>query len=366
MRILHLPLWTPNKSDIQLGNFIQHHISLSGKAHEIHTLEFFSDGSARNINVSSTKRLTSISYPKSRFKLIAFLWYLKAVRLSLRHLKKIDFDPDIIHCHVAGRNLWMANRFFARVPKILSEHWSGYVNGNFDKQSFIVKRHMIQQINKCDVVTSVSDHLSQSMYEKGVNNGIVKLQNVIRFKEKLELSSQVEMSFLMVADLVDEVKNVSGVIEAMNQLTKDYPFFKLVIIGDGPDMEILKNKACNLEDHIHFVGRLAQDKVQDFLVKADCLIVNSNHETYSMITIESILTGCPVIATRCGGPEQFVNAENGILIPKSNLDGLKQAMKDLHRNRMNYEPQKVRNSVQGDYSESSLEAKLNSIYSRFI
>ena len=65
---------------------------------------------------------------------IAFLWYLKAVRLSLRHLKKIDFDPDIIHCHVAGRNLWMANRFFARVPKILSEHWSGYVNGNFDKQ----------------------------------------------------------------------------------------------------------------------------------------------------------------------------------------------------------------------------------------
>ena len=66
-----------------------------------------------------------------------------------------------------------------------------------------------------------------------------------------------------------------------------------------------------LEDRIQFLGRVVQEDVQQLLLKADCTIINSNFETFSMVALESILTGCPVICTSCGGPEQFINKSKG-------------------------------------------------------
>ena len=367
MKILHLPLWVPNKNDVQLGNFIQQHISISASNNEIHSLEFIADETIDKIILSNHPSVTRITYPKSTNRFINLFWYLKAAKLAAKELKEIGFEPDIVHCHVAGRNLWMAQKYYPNVPRLLSEHWSGYVNGNFEKQSVIYKKYVVRLINKCDLVTSVSTHLRESLISHGVQNEIILLQNVIKFKKKIKINDSEKLNFLMVADLFDEAKNVSGVIEAMNQLGADYPGFRLNIIGDGPDMLSLKNsvKQLKMDDKITFLGRLVQSEVQNHLIDADCLIVNSNYETYSMVTIESILTGCPVIATRCGGPEQFVNAENGILIPKSNLKQLQRAMTDFHQNRMSYGPERVRDSVREDYSESRLEVELNIIYSRF-
>ena len=269
MKILHLPLWAPNKNDVQLGNFIQHHISLSARKHEVHSLEFIAAEDCNEIVLLEKEKVSQISYPKSSFKIINFFRYLRAAELAVNHLKKIGFYPDIVHCHVAGRNLWMANKYFPTVPKVISEHWSGYINGNFKNSNYFVKKFMIHQMNRCDAVTSVSEHLKTSLLEHGIDSNVTLLNNVIKYKEKSMVSASGDMIFLMVADLLDEVKNVSGAIEAINQLTHDYSCFKLMIIGDGPDMVFLRKQVerNNLESKIHFLGRLIQDDVQDYLLQ---------------------------------------------------------------------------------------------------
>ncbi len=364
MKILHLPLWVPNENDIQLGNFIQEHISLSSKRNEIHSIEFFADPNLHQVKIESNSGVTRISYPKSKFRALNLLRYIKASRLAINELTKIGFFPDLIHCHVAGRNLWMAHKYFSNKPIVLSEHWSGYVNGNFERQSYLMKKFILSLINKCNVVTSVSDHLKEGMIRQGVSKEIVILQNAIKYKEKTAIKETEQMTFLIVADLVDEIKNISGVLEAIKQLKLEHPHFKLIIVGDGPDSPILKEKTnvLDLETQLSFVCRLAQQKVQDYLLKADCLIVNSNYETFSMVTIEAILTGVPVIASRCGGPEQFVNAKNGLLIPKRDKKSLVNAMKEMYQNRSQYKPNVVRNSVKENYSLDRVEDQLNEIY----
>ena len=364
MKILHLPLWVPNENDIQLGNFIQEHISLSSKRNEIHSLEFFADPNLHQINIESNSGVTRISYPKSKFRALNLLRFIKASKIAINELRKIGFAPDLVHCHVAGRNLWMAQKYFPNKPIVLSEHWSGYVNGNFERQSFLMKKFILSRINKCNVVTSVSNHLKEGMIRQGVNKEIVILQNVIRYKEKTAIKETEQMTFLIVADLVDEIKNISGVLEAMKQLKLEHTHFKLIIIGDGPDSRVLKEKinVLDIETQVSFVGRLAQQEVQDYLLKADCLIVNSNYETFSMVTIEAILTGVPVIASRCGGPEQFVNAKNGLLIPKRDKKSLVNAMKEMYQNRSQYKPNVVRSSVKENYSLDRVEDQLNEIY----
>ena len=364
MKILHLPLWAPNKNDIQLGNFIQEHISLSAINNEVHSLVFFTDENIENIKIESSADVTRIYYPKSRNRIINFFRFLKAAKIGVEGLKKKGFEPELVHCHVAGRNLWLAQKYYSNKPIVLSEHWSGYLNGNFESQSYLVKKYLIRKINRCDIVTSVSAHLAEGMRFQGVKNRILLLQNVIRCREKLDLNKSEGINFLIVADLLDEVKNISGAITAMHHLHSKYPEIKLYIIGDGPDSDALKNtvKALGLEAKISFLGRLVQTEVQNHLLNADCTIVNSNYETYSMVTIESILTGVPVIATRCGGPEQFVNTQNGFLIPKSDSVSLEKAMEEMIQNRMDFNPKAVRESLSEDYSVDKVEKDLTEIY----
>lgn len=364
MKILHLPLWAPNKNDIQLGNFIQEHISLSAINNEVHSLVFFTDENIENIKIESSADVTRIYYPKSRNRIINFFRFLKAAKIGVEELKKKGFEPELVHCHVAGRNLWLAQKYYSNKPIVLSEHWSGYLNGNFESQSYLVKKYLIRKINRCDIVTSVSAHLAEGMRFQGVKNRILLLQNVIRCREKLDLNKSECMNFLIVADLLDEVKNISGAITAMHHLHSKYPEIKLYIIGDGPDSDALKNtvNSLGLEAKISFVGRLVQTEVQNHLLNADCTIVNSNYETYSMVTIESILTGVPVIATRCGGPEQFVNTQNGLLIPKSDSVSLEKAMEEMIQNRMDFNPKAVRESLSEDYSVDKVEKDLTEIY----
>ena len=364
MKILHLPLWVPNKNDIQLGNFIQEHISLSSKRNEIHSLEFFADSNLNQVKIESNSVVTRISYPKSKFRALNLLRYIKASKIAINELRKTEFVPDLVHCHIAGRNLWMAHKYFPNKPIVLSEHWSGYLNGNFERQSYLIKKFILSRINKCNVVTSVSNHLKEGMIRLGVNKEIVILQNAIRHKEKTTVKETEEMTFLIVADLVDEIKNISGVLEAIKELKLEHSHFKLIIVGDGPDSRILKEKTnvLDLETQVSFVGRIVQQDVQDYLLKADCLIVNSNYETFSMVTIEAILTGVPVIASRCGGPEQFVNANNGLLIPKMDKKSLVNAMKEMYQNRSQYKPNIVRSSIKENYSLDRVEDQLNEIY----
>ena len=77
-----------------------------------------------------------------------------------------------------------------------------------------------------------------------------------------------------------------------------------MIVGGGKDLVNLERLVAEkkIRSGVVFQGRCVQEVVQDHFLQADCVIVNSHVETYSMVTIESILSGCPVIATRCGGP----------------------------------------------------------------
>ena len=368
MKVLHLPLWAPNESDVQLGNFIQQHIEVSRQTHDVYSIAFFSDSNLSNVLIRSEDYKIEVFYPKRRFKWCTLYWYIKACRLAIIQLKNDDFEPELIHCHVAGRNLWFASKYFGNKPYVISEHWSGYLNGHFDRLPFYFRRFLIGKMNRAKVLTCASSHLAESLIEIGVKKRIEILQNVIQHKEKKDGNVSDDFTFLIVADLVDEVKNITGVIEAISLLELDSSQLKLSIVGGGRDQKKLERlvKDKGMHSQVTFHGRCVQSVVQEYLLNANCLIVNSRVESYSMVTVESILTGCPVIATRCGGPEQFINGDNGILINTNDVNGLKDAILEMIRNKAIYTPEKVRNSIVNVYSEKSVKNHLDQIYRKAI
>jgi glycosyltransferase involved in cell wall biosynthesis len=179
----------------------------------------------------------------------------------------------------------------------------------------------------------------------------VILPNVVPGLERAVPEAGTAGALLVVADLVDRIKNVSGVLRALAAARKQDQRLSLDIIGDGEDRSALQQLAMELglQDAVRFLGRLDNASVLDHMATRWALVVNSRFETFSVVTGEALALGRPVIATRCGGPTAFITPDNGLLIDPDDDAALAQAMLRLLRTAERYDPHVVRSSVDQRY-----------------
>lgn len=146
-----------------------------------------------------------------------------------------------------------------------------------------------------------------------------------------ETSTTETMSkFLFVGRLVDW-KHVDIAIEAISQI----PDASLEIIGDGPMRTAWEDLARRLgiEHQVSFSGWLSQETCAAKLQTALGLVLPSIYESGGAVALEAMAAGVPVIATKWGGPEEYLSGGVGILVePESRhhlVEGFRRAMCDL-------------------------------------
>ncbi len=102
---------------------------------------------------------------------------------------------------------------------------------------------------------------------------------------------------------------------------------RLVILGEGPERARLESeiRALALGGRVTTPG-FADDPGQ-VLAKARCLALSSRREAFSLVCVEALAHGLPVVATDCGGPAEIVNApELGRIAPVGDVEGMAQAI----------------------------------------
>jgi glycosyltransferase involved in cell wall biosynthesis len=66
--------------------------------------------------------------------------------------------------------------------------------------------------------------------------------------------------------------------------------------------------------------------VRDALRACDAFVLTSRHESFGVVYAEAIACGKPVIGTRCGGPEDIVTDQNGLLVPVGDVHAIAHAL----------------------------------------
>lgn len=123
-------------------------------------------------------------------------------------------------------------------------------------------------------------------------------------------------------------KAVDLLLEAMERL----PGADLRIIGDGPERARLEAKAAAgpAARRIRFEGFRPQTEIAEALAGATALVLPSMRECGGAVILEAFACRTPAIATRWGGPEDYVTPETGVLIDPSGreafISGLAEAM----------------------------------------
>ncbi|CAN7486977.1 glycosyltransferase family 4 protein [Neorhizobium sp. LjRoot104] len=110
---------------------------------------------------------------------------------------------------------------------------------------------------------------------------------------------------------------------------------ELDIVGDGPmrgKLEALV-EAMGLADRVRFLGFLPQRDCARVLQQSDVFVMPSIHECGGAVVLEAMAVGLPVIATKWGGPEDYLDDECGVLVPPTSRDdivaGFAEAMQRL-------------------------------------
>ena len=102
------------------------------------------------------------------------------------------------------------------------------------------------------------------------------------------------------------------------------------------------------------------------VASSDVVVMSSRIETFGVVLIEGMAQGKPVIATRCGGPEEFITPDLGILVDVENVDQLCNAMINVKKNYSKYNRDHIITSCKENYSQSRIANKLTDIYSALV
>lgn len=126
-------------------------------------------------------------------------------------------------------------------------------------------------------------------------------------------------------------KAVDLLIEAIART----PSARLRIIGDGPERARLEAQATRgvASDRIQFEGFRPQAEIAEALAASTALVLPSMRECGGAVILEAFACHTPAIATRWGGPEDYITPETGFLVEPSGREafiaGLAGAMNAL-------------------------------------
>ena len=120
------------------------------------------------------------------------------------------------------------------------------------------------------------------------------------------------LAFLCVGSLTER-KNVLRLARAFERRGEG----SLAFVGDGPLRPALEGR-----NGVRLVGAVPHDRVPDWVAAADVVCQPSLVEPFGLAALESMAAGVPVVATRVGGPPEFVTSGAGVLVDPEDEDGL--------------------------------------------
>ncbi len=368
------------------GLFVQNHAIACSMYADIAVLYVHpvNDINQKSIEITITEEpfLTiKVYYPNTIFAKIPLLnllfklfYFFKAYKIGFNQIQKHFGDYNIIHANILTRTAFIAyfKKLFAGKNYIITEHWSRYLSNVGTYKGFFRKMLTKIVVKHADSVTTVTENLKNAMQaQQLMNNNYEVVPNVVNSDlfALAEMNSAPIKRILHVSCFEDCSKNISGLLRVCRRLQEYRNDFKLIMVGDGIDKTVMEQYAVELgfsTERIEFLGLLTGKSLVEQFQMSAFFVMFSNYENFPVVLAESLICGRPVVATKVGGIQEFVDGSNGKLVEakdESALEGVIVEMLDCYSK---YDGLAIRNEAVLKFSQQAVGKQFHDIYSEVI
>ncbi|MGG4105618.1 glycosyltransferase family 4 protein [Paenibacillus lautus] len=133
---------------------------------------------------------------------------------------------------------------------------------------------------------------------------------------------------LFAGDLKSGIKNLDTVLRALSEVDDVH----LLVLGNAEKSPYPKfAEQLGISDRVHFLGY--RKNIADFMALADLFVFPSRYESFSLVILEAMASGLPVImSNRCGVVELLSDDAAIVLENPDNVQTLANALRDLSSN----------------------------------
>jgi glycosyltransferase involved in cell wall biosynthesis len=246
---------------------------------------------------------------------------------------------DIIHCHVLQgfhSPVAVLFKFFFNKKVIIKIAASGPLSDFRSQKKGLFGNFLFKIIKMADrIITVCSQSEEEALRVKLPASTVIKIPNGVDTNTFVPSSfvknSKNKITFI---GRLDKMKGAHILIEAFKKLKDDGSAVNLDIIGDGPEIDRLKQMTenFNINDSVIFRGEIKD--VVKCLHESMIFVLPSFSEGLSNVVLEAMSCGLPVVATRAGGTTDIIeDGVNGILVEAGNVSQLSEALKQLIENK---------------------------------
>ncbi len=343
MNVFVIPSWYPSETNPSYGIFIKEQVTMMARLQPQWKIgvSLWGQGKDEKLlwvkdhfkNVSKLKRHSlDVFSKKENSNLIeyyqpALSWTKKFKQGNLNEIvrcNELNFQHYVLEFGPPDILLVQASYPGALIGSYLSEKYDipyavhvrlgGFMFRQLLNEVGSMKVELLDAINSANQVFVTSEfqckELSQWIPEVTVIHNPVDTS----FFEVNESDDQYALS---IGRLEDE-KGFDLLLDAV----KNIPAIKLKIVGTGSRRKALEKQAKEnqLGDKVEFLGELDRVGVRNAIMSCKFLVLPSKYETFGNVLLEAMSCGKPVVATKCGGPEEIVSSQTGLLCETTQED----------------------------------------------
>ena len=267
---------------------------------------------------------------------------------SKRYMR--EFRPDVIHTHspllVGMEAIWSAEAL--GVPLVgthhtFFDHYLKHIFLDYTWARALSWKGTVWYYNHCDAVISPTRSLAEGLRAAGLKREPLIVPNPVdvevfspapslEAKAQLKARLNIRGAALIYMGRVSYEKSIDQVIRALARVVERKADTTLVIIGDGPGTNDLRQLAERLgvADRVVFTGYLLGTPLVEALQAGDLFLLASKSENMPLAVLEAMATGLPVVSVASLGMNEIIaDGRNGFLLPPDQPDEMANRVIDL-------------------------------------
>lgn len=380
--VIHFSSWYPNEQKPYLGIFVKRHIESASQyrrqfcvhaCSKVETPFSFKKKFTNRVNDHFEEQTLVYGKPKGLFDKVK-RWFLVTAFYfrTYKQLVREQGKPAGIHLHICWPlclYIWPV-LWFSNCPVLITEHWTGYLPEDGRYTGRVMKFLTQKLVKRAKAILVVSEKQRDAMLSHRLNNHYHLINNVVdhyfTVSDRFHEMSNERVRLFHVSTLVEEEKNITGLLRGFSMALKNNPQLHLTLAGFETNWQkLIQNEPELKEIPVTYLGSLNAKQIASEMHKADAFMMTSWFENQPVVCIEAWCSGLPIIGVEVGNLNLTMNNQNSVKIKSQKPEDICAAIETFVNNRFVFNKKEIAHQARSQYSSAVVSKQLESLYQMY-